>query len=402
MIVARRRAVTLPELMVSIAVLGVLLLLLLPAVSTAIEAAHATKCRSNLSALYQAAVQRQADTGSPILAAPGADWYVRLMPYVAHRKDVFACPAAEDRISSGDAVDPASLGLPADRPYRDPWTTSPPPGVDITFNVYSNASFTTFIWNVGLGSPFCHAYNPPSAGVGGPCDLSGLGDGCPEAAARLWRYEIEDRGWLVEQTGNTSWADDFADIDIVVYYEQGLPAQIKIIQHKNGSCGYRYDMLVNGFVVCHNIDQHQGQIFDLRPPPGMPRNPEPAVPCDYAVSRGCYSAVRDDLPRCRGGLFFLLDYPKRVADYTACGIDVADFSKYFFTDPEVWRTQNEYTSSFAWKKYQALRHSGMANVVFLDGHIEALPADGSAADIAGGRCLRPESPYWHYGRPHQD
>jgi hypothetical protein len=104
----------------------------------------------------------------------------------------------------------------------------------------------------------------PSDPAWGAVDLSGLGDGSPSVAEHCWRYELEDRAFTAEETGNMAWADDYADIDIVVYFEKDRPVQIKIIQHKNSSAGYRYDMLFRGRLIVHNIDSHQGQIIDLR------------------------------------------------------------------------------------------------------------------------------------------
>jgi hypothetical protein len=142
-----------------------------------------------------------------------------------------------------------------------------PPPCDIYFDVYSSGSFTNRLWTVSVNSQWCRVQHPPKSDPEwGTVDLSGLGDGSPSVAQHCWRYEIEDRGYLAEQTGNMAWADDYADIDIVVYFEKGRPVQVKSIQHKNSSGGYRYDMFLNGRKVVHNLDAHQGEVVDLRPP----------------------------------------------------------------------------------------------------------------------------------------
>jgi hypothetical protein len=141
-----------------------------------------------------------------------------------------------------------------------------PPPCNISFNVYTDPSFRNFVWNVSVNSRWCRVQHPPKSDPEwGSVDLAGLGDGSPSVAQHCWRYEIEDRGYLAEETGNMAWADDYADIDIVVYFEKGRPAQVKIIQHKNAVAGYKFDMLFNGRVVLHNLDFHRGEVIDLRP-----------------------------------------------------------------------------------------------------------------------------------------
>jgi hypothetical protein len=142
-----------------------------------------------------------------------------------------------------------------------------PPPCDIYFDVYSSGSFTNRLWTVSVNSRWCRVQHPPKSDPDwGKVDLSGLGDGSELVAQHCWRYELDDRGFLAEETGNISWADDYGDIDIVVYFEKDRPVQAKVIQHKNSSGGYRYDMFLNGRRVLHNLDAHQGEVIDLRLP----------------------------------------------------------------------------------------------------------------------------------------
>lgn len=131
-------------------------------------------------------------------------------------------------------------------------------------------------------------------------NLDGLGDGGSSVADNCWRFEIENRGFLVEETGSWTWADDFSDIDILVYYEGGRPAQIKIIQHKMGSQARRADMLINGQLVVHNIDapQNIGRIIDLRPVGAPLRFNRPRRPRRCRRHPGGYLHCRDDLHLC--------------------------------------------------------------------------------------------------------
>jgi prepilin-type N-terminal cleavage/methylation domain-containing protein/prepilin-type processing-associated H-X9-DG protein len=421
MIFANRRAFTLVELLVVITIILVLVALLLPSLQGAVQTAYMTQCRNNLYTIYQAQVLCQQAKDSVMFVAKGNGWNTTLLPYVERRLEVFRCPSALGYIEDTGSTTTTSSGTTGGgggggSGSGEGAAPPAPPGFDVSFNVYSSGSFTNFLWNVGFNSIWCKTYNPPSAGKGS-CDLSGI----DASGGNVWRYEIEDRGFLVEQTGDMSWADDYSDIDVVVSYSSnGNPAKIKIIQHKNGSQGYRYDMLINGEVVVHNIDQHQGQIVDLTPPSSgggggggtgttgggggsttTTTQTFAYVPCDYGMSVGSYYVPGVDVSHIDEKLFLILDYPKRTADYSTGGADVVDFNKYFFTDFDTWLRNYKATCGSNWMQYQALRHFSKANVLFCDGHVELLSVgDGSNKDdINNGRCLDSRSPNWQYGRP---
>jgi prepilin-type processing-associated H-X9-DG protein len=450
---ATRRAFTLAELLVTILIVMILLALLIPTLQAALQTAYLTQCKGNLATIYKAQVECQQDHEAAMFVAKGNGWNCLLLPYLENRLEVFRCPACLGRIedsgsSTTSIVTSPGTGPAPGMPASSGAAPPQPPGFDISFNIFSDPTFRTFDWNVSLNSPWCRTQHPPSSqGAStiqfpdgrsitvpwGSMDqaggLNGLGDGGGSVANNCWRYEIENRGFLVEETGNWAWADDYADIDIVVYYEGGRPAQIKIIQHKMGSQARRSDLLINGQLVVHNIDapENIGRIIDLRPAgssvAGGNGGSESAggsgasttiietkftyVPCDYGMSRGVYDVPGVDVSRVDGKLFFILDYPKRLADYTTGGADRFEWDSYFFVRPEGWTPPRSGAPVDAsWVQYQALRHFGKANVLFMDGHIETLPAVGtststvySTEDVNNGRCLAPESAYWEYGRP---
>ncbi len=236
--------------------------------------------------------------------------------------------------------------------------------------------------------------------------------------AYTWRYRSRTAGYLVEETGNWAWADDYADIDVAVTYNGSTPTFIKIIQAKNGSQGYRYDMLINGTMVVHNIDAHQGMV-SIYSRTKLPR-PTPAavssggsgttvstvtttsytyIPTDYGMSVGSYSVPNLDVSRIDPKLFLILDYPKPLADYNTSGADIGQWSKYFITDPVQWKiTYDPNNTGLDWTKYQALRHFGMANVLFCDGHVDALPpVYVTTDDYNANRYLTMDNPLWVYG-----
>jgi len=88
-----RRGFTLVEMLVVIAVIGVLIALLLPAIQAARESARRTACKSNLRQVGQALQMHHeargtfpagwttTDPGDPE-GAPGWSWAVRIFPYL--------------------------------------------------------------------------------------------------------------------------------------------------------------------------------------------------------------------------------------------------------------------------------------------------------------------------------
>jgi len=115
---------------------------------------------------------------------------------------------------------------------------------------------------------------------------------------------------------------------------------------------------------------------------------------DYGLSRGSYDRASGPVPQIDAKLFFLLDYAKSLADYSDLGRDPAN--TYFVTDPDAWTPPEGY-ENVDWRKVTALRHFGMANVLFCDGHVEALPFEPqSDEDLASQKYLRLDSQLWRY------
>jgi prepilin-type N-terminal cleavage/methylation domain-containing protein/prepilin-type processing-associated H-X9-DG protein len=420
----KAKAFTLVELLVVITILALLVMLLMPSISTAWASAQATQCKRNLATLYEAAGVRRADRGEVLLVHDA--WIGSLAPYVEGRTEVFLCPQAIAWGTSKGAVQYDGTLLTSDNDGSDTGGTGgsggtggaggtggsgggtgtpneggPPTdyGVEIAFDVYSNAQFTNFLWTVGLDSPWCDAFSEGN---------------------NRWRYQIEDQGY------NGGGDNDRRDIVVAVTYDEyNRPEQLEIIQPKNGSQGYRFDLMVDGEVALHNIDDHRGKSVKFE----MDNDPSGAgggggtsgtgvggyggdgavsglggywqgntyhlpggkpLLCDYGMSRGWYMNTLAQATKVDGRLIFLLDFPRKIANFTdEPGSDKIYWDKYFIADPERWlRTYGSGNDSNEWRRYQSLRHFETANVVFCDGHIESLSASE----------LHQTNPIWQYGR----
>ena len=391
-----RRAFTLLELLVVVAIIGILMAVLIPGASSAWQTANAAQCRDNLNKIFQAEALWLVDRNQNMFAT-GSGWGGGLMTYLEGRAEVFCCPEAvpprQELVSGGgggegDTGDPGgSGGTPGPPPIEEGPAPPKDPGVEITFDIYSNASFTEFLWSVGLDSEWARTTK--------------LGPG-------QWRYQIEDQGY---RGGGDR---DYRDIDVVVTYEQGRPVLLTIIQEKGATGniqGYRFDLKINGELVVHNLDQHYNEVVDLRPRVGS-GVPMPGggggggstsdgggvlgtpivysvVPTNYGMSMGVYRVGSRFVGHIDSKLFLILDFPKRIVNFTGYAFDGKDDDspfqdKYFITDPEKW-VRDYGQQGEDWRTYQSLRHFGRANVLFCDGHVESLGLRVDADDAERGQ-----------------
>jgi prepilin-type N-terminal cleavage/methylation domain-containing protein/prepilin-type processing-associated H-X9-DG protein len=398
-----RRAFTLVELLVVITVIGILVALLMPAVSCAWDAAAMTLCQHNLNAIFQAAGALHAETGQML---SGGSWVAYLMPYVERNQSIFRCPAAPERTKP----EPMTTVTPNEGPAEAAGDETVPitgegagespsgPGPELNdapfeFKVYWQAppesrNYGEFAWAIPLAShPWVKREDM------GSCVL----------------YKIDDEGY----TGGSGNPPTFDDLWLKIYYEKGWPVRLDVVdaQEAAGSTRkkYMYDFCINGEVFIKNWTTHFGETYNLEQPqkalppadgsaapsgaaaPGSAGNTVRTwllVPADYGLSEGSYMVAGGLVANPDPKLFFMLDYPKPVASYSEEGSDLGRWSKYFITDPKDWKREWGRTGE-DWRQYQALRHFGLANVLFCDGHIES----------RGPEELGPTNPLWrYYGR----
>ena len=98
---SRRRAFTLVELLVVVGIIAVLIAMLMPALSRARQHAVRVKCQANLRSLGQALTMYVQQYGVyPCFMhteSQAVIWPVRLRPFVGGSRDVFYCPAQDER-----------------------------------------------------------------------------------------------------------------------------------------------------------------------------------------------------------------------------------------------------------------------------------------------------------------
>jgi prepilin-type N-terminal cleavage/methylation domain-containing protein/prepilin-type processing-associated H-X9-DG protein len=418
----RQTGFTLVELLVVVLIIAILIALLMPALSSAWNTAYTTECKTHLKAIYQATVtfannDKRADR---FMFPAGSGWVSMLLPYVEGNPAVFTCPAAPPPktptgtgTSSGGGTGSSTGGTGGSgtpggyygSTSGDPWMPNdlppPTPYCQFAFDIYNGKNTggkggsDTYLWTVAVASDWCRPMRT------GP---------------NTWHYGIEDQG-QAPQAGQAAGGDrDYADIDVEVTYNNGQPTQVKIIQGKNGSNQYGFDMTINGVVAVTNIDGHQGLVVPLvgspdgvapsasgigQGTPGgntsgtgpgvfgpatylLPAGYDPLRPTNYGLNKdaGPYG-TNLNITKPDNKLIYILDHHDLVVDPS----DAVNFDKYFISDPEVWNTKAWAQDGADWHEYQSLRHFGKANVLFCDGHIESLgkgdldPADNAAASL---------------------
>ena len=436
-------AFTLVELLVVTMMIALLVALLVPVASSAWQAAHMTRCKTNLFRIYQAQAQWRADNNSALLT--GTRWMRYLWPYVEGDESVFHCATRGAWGYSREAMEEWAANRPEGQPGGE--------GGDEYWDSDSSP------WEKNMsGNPFSPSDDDRDAIFEFYIILqegsSGVnpGDGSQSHERGDFAHSIPLGGhpWVkrTDHGGYTNYkVDDTAtgisshdDIELNIHYnEAGDPSKVDIIQATGWNTWSQRKRFITDFHICGervvedwsgqdnatNRTNHFGETIEIEyveEDELDPVNPgssskggwvrpgaagrgfhwDPATMKvtitgglsryygDYAINYGTYSR-RDGsaVTGVDGKLFYVLDYGgwDLVANYTDSG-SVDRWDKYFIsslrgqTDAiRVW--QAAFPGEGDWKGWQALRHFGKANVLFCDGHIESLGPEELEPPVLG-------------------
>jgi len=372
---AGRPGFTLVELLIVILIIGLMIALLVPAVSGAWETAQLAQCKSNLNKIYTAQGLWRADRNSVQLVS-GQAWASRLLPYLEGQTKVFLCPAAPLRGDPGSSNNPSGGSGSGGGSGGSSSGGSEHTEVSMEFDIY---------WQQGY-KPSQPDYMP-NTGIRGPLAYTIPLESHPwvrrTTVGNSILYEVDDEG----STGGAGNPITYDDIKFQVYYEDGQPVRYQILKASCTGSPYQkyiYDFKINGKVVVSEWVQHIGETL----PVDDGSDDGGAILGDYGLSRGIYESPAGSVQTLDAKQFFILDYPKSLANYS--GIEQDPWHKYFITQgPDEWDQVFGGPSVGSWDEYQALRHGGRANVLFSDGHIDTL----------GPEDLEETNPrWWHSGR----
>ena len=434
-------AFTLVELLVVTTMIALLVALLVPVASSAWQAAHMTRCKTNLFRIYQAQGQWRADNDSALLT--GTRWMRYLWPYVEGDETVFHCETRGAWGYSREAMEEwaanrgqggAQPGGEGEDQYWDP--DSSPWERNMSGNPFSpsdddrDAIFEFYVY-LQKGST---GVNP---GDGSESHERGDFAHSIPLGGHPWVQRTDHGGYMNYRVDDTATGiSSHDDIELNIHYnEEGDPSKVDIIKASGSNTWSMRKRFIVDFYICGErvvkdwggmenpdrtnnygktieIEYEEDQLDPTSPGSssdggwvragatgrGFRWNPGTMKATitgglsryygDYAINLGTYSR-RDGstVTGVDGKLFYVLDYGgwDLVANYTTGSLD--PWHKYFISSPrgqsdaiKAW--QAAFPGEGDWKGWQALRHFGKANVLFCDGHIESLgPEELEQSDL---------------------
>ncbi len=367
-----RRAFTLLELLLVAAIVIVLVAMFGPAVGRVYDVCIQTQCARRLRDQWQAQGLYRGDHDGQF--ATGMSWPRLVVPYLEDVEGTFVCPgvaagvARERPVIVISRVHEFSLKF-FDRHDRFLFELV----VDESLACVRKTSLAGGSYALGIEDYHILELSPPD----------------PD-----WRGEVPS-GYLSERDpfGQAGWDD----IGFTVRVDGGRPVGLEVWGERESLLHHaRVDLYIDGELAVERAWQRRGAFIDLdekfRQTLGMPT--------DYGMNLGTYEqAGGAAAPMADGSLFFILDYPKPLADYNGSGGE-DPWARFFIVDPSEWPYRRQLKEGETWESYQSLRHSGRANVLFLDGHVEAVGVtalDATPREILAGKYLDETSPRWRHG-----
>jgi len=390
-----RRAFSLAELLVALAIVGVMAALLLPSLAGVYGTAQSMQCQANLRAVWDAYNLWRSEHEGRLLTS--GSWTGRLLPYVDYSVEVFQCPSGpaptyglrdEDGAGHSRSGD-GSAGTRGEATSQgDPYVAPDPIDACLELRLYRN-----------MGS----ASDRSDPAADGRTRSGGFLYGIP-LDARPWvrrtqvgdrvLYEVRNAGLMERSGGEASEGEVRLSIR---YGTDGQPRGIRMLEPtdtRSATDSYVADLLVSGEIFIANCRANAGRDQALvarnlgegaaagysvwRDPKTRAyrtRRQPILVLGDYALSRGSYE--RGDGSRVHHwdpNAILLLDFGARrsVADFNMGGASEDVWDRYFFSDVGQWEADFPVCAAKGWQAYQANRHAGKANALFCDGSVRSM------------------------------
>jgi prepilin-type N-terminal cleavage/methylation domain-containing protein/prepilin-type processing-associated H-X9-DG protein len=391
------KAFTLVELIIVIAIIGILVALLMPGIGNAWSVAQMMQCQTNLSTLYKAQINWNADRES--IDSTSSAWSALLGSYLEKRVEVLRCPSAISlSIAIGGEILPGHEGGDIGSDNNDGYSMDSayvnPEDCDlqlqdVTIGVTDEMNNT--LYEIPLTpSPFWSWFQSWTLPDGRTHIGANLDNYFPKDS--LGRYTDEDFLFIVTYSGSNLSKVEIGDCDGSAnkYWTDFR------LNHKPIWDGERFKLNFAQGHIGEVIDvkeeiAKQGNIIGTGPRRRIPYSSWTIMASSktilgdtsYGLNRGSYQAIDKqnitigrNVPKPDPKLIFLLDYPKSIADMTDIPDNLGEkgfFDQIFIrpTPPINWRTPPG-LSGRTWEECQALRHFGKSNVLFCDGHIESL------------------------------
>jgi len=405
------RAFTMVELMVVVAIIGILVALLMPAVGSAWQVAQMTQCQSNLSALYKAQANWSADRDAA--SGTAGAWVALLSTYLEGQVGVLACPSTEMLSTSSGTVSDGAGGAVAGGTVTSTSGTSGGYSMDSNIATPMEADIQLQDVSIGITDEAGNTlYEIPLS----PNEHWTMYQSWTLPDGRVYIGANVDNNLNMNSEGR--YTDN--DFDFIVTYDGTSPRQVEI-----GPCDGNADKYWSDFRLNHQpiwngerfklefAAGHHGEVVDVATQIGHTlvntpvRNRKRAMyaawtvmknsksvlgATNYGLNRGCYQMRNPnpapttdpnnpngffvDISASDPKLIYILDYPKPIAEMTDIGDVLSDWDyidDIFIspTPPQNWAVPPN-CSGRTWQECQALRHFGKANVLFCDGHIEAM------------------------------